>query len=85
MIDHSNCEHERSKAARARCRRGVAPTTEEMNHGITPRDRENQCMVCTVEKIEFRGTDIFTGRLLYVGERCAYLVKRSSDFEAILP
>lgn len=42
-------------------------------------------MVCTVEKIEFAGTDPLTDRLLFVGERCAYMVKRSSDFRAIMP
>jgi hypothetical protein len=53
------------------------------NYGQTPRDKEKECMVCGVERIEFKGTDPLTGLTLYVGERCTYMVKRADDFVAL--
>lgn len=53
------------------------------SYGQTPRDKDKECHVCGVERIEFRGTDPLTGLLLYVGERCSYMVKRSDDFVAV--
>jgi hypothetical protein len=50
------------------------------NTGTTPRDRDKQCMVCTVERICCKGTDPLTGQLLYLGERCMYRIERSEDF-----
>lgn len=50
----------------------------------TPRDKDKQCDNCGVEKIEYRGTDPLTGTLLYVGERCRYMIKRSNDL-VVLP
>lgn len=48
-------------------------------HGQTPRDRDKQCMNCGVERITWKGTDPITGLLLFVGERCEYIVRRSLD------
>jgi len=83
MIDHSNCDHDRTKTARARCRRGVPPITEDLNHGTTPRDLDKQCMNCGVEKIVMRGTDPVTGRMMFVGMRCEYLVRHATDLTPI--
>ena len=53
------------------------------NYGQTPRDRDKQCMNCGVEKIAFRGTDPLSGLLLFVGERCEYMVRRSEDRQEV--
>jgi len=94
MINHSNCDHESSRAARAKCRRGAtqgdAPKRKVMgrekreagdtdSYGQTPRDRDKQCDNCGVEKIAYRGTDPLTGILKFVGEKCEYIVRRSED------
>lgn len=55
----------------------------ERNQGTTPRDRDRQCHVCTVEKIQFRGTDPVSGILLYVGERCLWRIKNAPDLQMI--
>lgn len=52
---------------------------DDDNYGQTPRDRDKQCMNCGVEKIEYKGTDPLSGLLLYVGEKCEYIVRRSLD------
>lgn len=90
-IDHSKCEHARTSSARAKCRRGgsnseVKASTKEVDFrgsggkkGSTPRDRENQCMVCGVERFEYRGHDKLTGTMLYVGDKCFYMVKDDDD------
>jgi hypothetical protein len=118
MINHTDCTHEKTKAARAKCRRthmepwprpplyslGPPPggskrdavglpaswggkanhnPDRERNRGTTPRDRDKQCMNCGVERIGWAGTDPYTGRLLFVGERCTYLVERAPDFKAV--
>jgi len=49
----------------------------------TPRDKDKQCDVCGVEKIEYRGTDVLTGTLLYVGQRCQYMIRRGGDMVAL--
>lgn len=54
------------------------------SYGQTPRDRDKQCMVCGVERILYRGTDTLSGLLLFVGDRCQYMVKRSDDFAEVL-
>jgi DNA-directed RNA polymerase subunit M/transcription elongation factor TFIIS len=99
MINHSTCDHESTSSARAKCRRARAngkvhtsASTKQidMRDGTptgkaqTPRDRDKQCDNCGVEKIEYRGTDLLTQRLLYVGERCRYMIKRAPDF-MVLP
>lgn len=79
MIDHSNCDHPRTKSGRAKCRKGVPSTTEGLNHGTTPRDRDKQCMNCGVEKVVAYGNDPITGQTLFVGDRCFYMIKRDPD------
>lgn len=56
---------------------------DDSNYGQTPRDKDKECHVCGVEKIEFKGTDAFTGLLVLVGEKCAWRVKRSNNFAAM--
>ena len=51
----------------------------ERNTGTTPKDRDKQCDVCGVERIKWRGTDILSGLVLYVGEHCFYMVKRDPE------
>lgn len=55
----------------------------ERNQGTTPRDRDKQCDICGVEKILVRGTDPLRGILIFVGERCSYMVERSDDFQVL--
>lgn len=78
-MNHSECPHPSTKNARAKCRKGVDATTENMNHGTTPRDRDRQCMNCGVEAVTLAGTDILNGMMLFVGDRCAYLIRHSPD------
>jgi hypothetical protein len=92
-IDHSKCDHPRTSGARAKCRRGGSQGTAEVKASTkevdfkgsggskpkTPRDRENQCMVCGVERFEYRGRDPLTGTMLYVGEKCYYMVQNDPD------
>lgn len=54
-------------------------TMPDDNYGQTPRDRDKQCMNCGVEKIAYRGTDPLTHLLIFVGEKCEYMVRRSED------
>ena len=99
MIDHTNCNHEKTRSARARCRRQIAggaprpkatpkeiggdPTIGSDGKPQTPRFKSDECHTCGVEKIEFAGTDQWTGLQVFVGERCAWRVKRSDDFRAV--
>lgn len=97
MINHSNCEHEATSAARAKCRRAIAGGTKSRpatstdvdfrgsgaKKAQTPRDRDKQCMNCGVERIVMRGTDPITGILYYVGERCEYIVRHAPDITPI--
>lgn len=53
------------------------------NYGQTPKDKALECNVCGVERIAYRGTDPLTGLLLFVGEKCQYMVKRAPDFEVL--
>jgi hypothetical protein len=55
----------------------------ERNTGQVPRDRHLQCDICGVERIMVKGTDPLTGILIYVGERCSYMVERQPDFEVL--
>lgn len=93
MISHKDCDHPSTPGARAKCRRargGATPKEVDLskasrakdpddNYGQTPRDRDKQCVVCGVEKIEWRGTDPLSGILLFVGAKCEYMVRRSED------
>lgn len=97
MIDHSRCEHPRTSSARAKCRRAQAggqprqkASTKEVDFTgsggatpQTPRDKGDECHTCGVERIEFAGTDAWTGLSVMVGEKCAWRIKRSEDFRAI--
>ncbi len=95
MISHKDCEHPSTPSARAKCRRAKAggsvkevdfSRSERTSRGggggprqQTPRDRDKQCMVCGVERIVWKGTDPLSGLILFVGERCEYMVRRSLD------
>lgn len=96
-MSHRDCEHESTPSARAKCRRlqakGDNPPKAASKRQIdfsggggatqqTPRDRDRACMVCGVEPISWRGTDPMTDRLLYVGDKCRYYIKRSLDIQA---
>jgi len=98
MIDHTNCDHPRTSSARAKCRRAHrngdgAPTTATPKDidfgsgggtsGSTPRDKDKQCDVCGVERIELRGTDPLTGVILHVGAKCSYMLMRADDVVAL--
>lgn len=115
MISHDTCDHEKTSAARAKCRRqrkgtdggGESRTgsvsekkaskadiwmgkahhnpNRERNRGTTPRDKNRECMNCHVEVIGFAGTDPLTGILMFVGEKCTYLIEKSEDFRAARP
>lgn len=63
--------------------RASVKVLDDDNYGQTPKDKSRECHVCGVEKIEFRGTDSLTGLLLFVGEKCKYMVKRSPDFAEV--
>lgn len=96
-INHSNCDHESSRAARAKCRRllagGDAPaSTKTVNmrgsgsgapKSQTPRDRDKACDICGVERVEIMGTDPVSNRLIFVGEKCSYYLKRALDTVAV--
>jgi len=95
MISHKDCDHLSTPGARAKCRRakgGATPKEVDLskanrsrakdpddNYGQVPRDRDKQCMNCGVEKIAWKGTDPLSNLLLFVGERCEYIVRRSLD------
>lgn len=98
MIDHTNCDHPRTSGARAKCRRahrnggetGTKGSTKEVDFSggagtkaSTPRDKDMQCDVCGVERIELRGTDPINGVILSVGAKCSYMLKQSDDVQAI--
>lgn len=97
MIDHSQCDHPRTSSARAKCRRGGGSTPRkkasekevDFSKGSggaqaqTPGWKSDECHVCGVERMEFQGTDSFTGLFVLVGERCAWRIKRSEDFAAM--
>lgn len=40
-------------------------------------------MVCKCERIEYSGTDPYTGRLLFLGERCIWRIEHMPDFQAV--
>lgn len=99
MISHRDCEHASTPSARAKCRRaknGATPKKVDFSkvegrgrggnkeYGQTPRDRDKQCMNCGVERILYRGTDPMSGLLLYVGERCEYIVRHADDRQEVL-
>jgi hypothetical protein len=94
MINHQNCDHESTSSARAKCRRARAngkvhsgASTKQVDmrrsdptgKAKTPRDKDKQCDVCGVERIAYRGVDVLTGTLLYVGDDCYYMVKRDPN------
>lgn len=57
--------------------------SDDDRYGQTPRDRDKECVNCGVERITMRGTDPITGLLLYVGDKCSYMVRRSPDITPI--
>lgn len=84
---HESCTRLRPKAGATPKYIGKAHHDPDRprNQGTTPRDKDKQCMNCGVERIEFKGTDPFTGMLLFVGERCTYKVENSDDFAGVMP
>lgn len=58
---------------------GEKSTAERDTYGQTPRDRDKQCDVCGVERIAWRGLDVISGIVLYVGDRCKYYVVQDPD------
>lgn len=58
---------------------GTRAPAEKDNYGQTPRDRDKQCDVCGVERIAWRGLDVISGIVLYVGQKCFYYVKADPD------
>ena len=95
-INHTDCDHPSTSGARAKCRRARNGSTPRAtpralgtpdpddNYGQTPRFKGDECHVCGVEKIAYKGTDSFTKLLVLVGDKCAWRVKRSDNF-AVLP
>lgn len=57
---------------------------EEDRYGQTPRDKQDECHKCGVERIEYSGTDPLTGIVLYVGSRCRYYIRGAEDEKAVL-
>ena len=53
--------------------------SEKDTYGQTPRDRHMQCDVCGVERIAWRGLDVITQVVLYVGDRCKYYVAQDPN------
>ena len=56
---------------------------EEDRYGQTPRDKHMECVMCGVEKIQWKGTDPRTNLLLYVGSRCKHYIIASDDLTAL--
>jgi hypothetical protein len=93
MIDHSKCDHERTSKARAKCRRGdtstprATPKEVDFSKGsgskapTTPRDKDAACMICGVERWEYRGRDKVADSLLYVGTKCFYYIQQDPKAE----
>lgn len=95
MISHKDCDHESTSRARAKCRRQQAGGSvkevdfskaekrsgggKQPTNGQAPRDRENECDVCGVERVIAKGTDVLTGRTLYVGPKCQYMINGAED------
>jgi len=97
MIDHSRCEHERTSRARAACRKARAngeavpqggASVKEVDfkgsggaQGSTPRDKDRACVVCGVEPFTARGRDLLNECMLYVGEKCFYMIQNDPDLQ----
>jgi hypothetical protein len=93
--DHPSTSSARGKCRKARAAggeyKGTGATPKELdlskaatskfkdNYGQTPRDRDKQCDVCGVEKIAWRGLDVISGVVLYVGDKCFYMVKQDPN------
>lgn len=95
--EHPSTPSARAKCRRAQAKGEDGATVKEVNftgvsqkkasvdkYGQTPRDRDKQCQNCGVERILYRGTDPLSGLLLFVGERCEYMVRRSPDRQEVL-
>lgn len=90
MMSHTTCEHPSTPSARAKCRRanGVRSTSDATPRALRqkkedeeerPADRSRCCNVCRLRKIEWRGTDLETGRLLDTCTKCMYHIQFSDD------
>lgn len=91
--DHPRTSSARAKCRKAQANgkvhtdasQGATPVEVDMRRSDptgkaqTPRDRDKQCDVCGVERIAYRGLDVISGVVLYVGERCYYMVKRDPN------
>lgn len=98
MINHSECAHEATSSARAKCRRAMrngdeSPKTtksprspkadNDRNTGTTPRDKDKQCMICGVERIDRKGTPPLEKYMLYVGPKCGYYLADATDISPV--
>lgn len=56
---------------------------DDSNYGQTPSRKEDECRVCGVERIAYRGTEPVSGMLLYVGDKCLWRIKNAEDLRPI--
>jgi hypothetical protein len=67
--------------------RGATPQevdfSKERNRGRTPRDRDKQCDICGIEKIELRGRHRWNDMLISVGEDCTYYLDPDQEVVAL--
>lgn len=57
---------------------------KERNRGTTPRDRDKQCDMCGIERIEVRGIHRWNGTMIFVGERCMYYLDPQEEMAGVL-
>jgi hypothetical protein len=87
MINHSTCDHPATSSARAKCRRGTSGSTpkkqatpkviggdEDDNYGQTPGRKEDECHVCHVERLCYKGVDRWSGMTVLVGQKCKWRI-----------
>jgi hypothetical protein len=87
MINHSTCDHPATSSARAKCRRGNGSTQatpkkvdfskvkdEDDNYGQTPGRKEDECHVCHVERLCYKGVDLWSGMTVMVGPKCKWRI-----------
>lgn len=56
---------------------------KERNRGRTPRDRDKQCDVCGVERIQVRGIHRWNNMLISVGEDCMYYLDPEQEMKGL--
>lgn len=96
QCDHPSTPGARAKCRRARSKgevhaevqeEGATPKevdfSKERNRGRTPRDRDKQCDICGIEKIELRGRHRWNDMLISVGEDCTYYLDPDQEVVAL--